>query len=312
MQKNIIDVSKLNKTYDNGFQALSDIDLSIEQGEIFALLGANGAGKTTLIGVICGLVNATSGTVRVGQYDHVKEYRKARSMVGLVPQELYLDPFQTVVETLQIARGLYGKKPDAKLLEETLRDLSLWEKKDNKVQELSGGMKRRVLIGKALMNEPEVLFLDEPTAGVDVELRHGMWELVSKLKAKGTTIILTTHYIEEAQDMADRIGVIIDGKITLVEQKEVLMQKFGSKNLKIYVSEKLTELPSWCDGKKLSLSDDGMAIIYTYKKSESTGITVLLNKLKENNIIMTDLSTVETSLEEIFVNLTHKKDSPSS
>ncbi len=305
MSKDIIVIEELDKVYDNDFKALSKINLSIRRGEIFALLGANGAGKTTLIGVVCGLVNATSGTVTVGGYDHVKNYRSARSLIGLVPQELYLDPFLNVMETLAIARGFYGKKPDKKLLEQVLRDLSLWEKKDDKVQQLSGGMKRRVLIGKALMNEPEVLFLDEPTAGVDVDLRRGMWELVSKLKERGTTIILTTHYIEEAQDMADRIGVIIDGQISLVEEKETLMKQFGGKNLKIHLAEKLQKLPRWCDEGNLTLSEDGMTLTYTYKASESTGITALLTQLKEEGINMVDLSTEETSLEEIFVNLTH-------
>jgi len=305
--ENIIQIKNLTKVYDDGFQALADVSLDIRRGEIFALLGPNGAGKTTLIGIVCGIINASGGTVTVDGHDHIVDYRKARGVIGLVPQEIYLDPFLTVIETLSIARGLYGKKYDPTLLKETLTELSLWDKKDNKVQELSGGMKRRVLIGKALMNEPAVLFLDEPTAGVDVELRHGMWDLVEKLKSRGTTIILTTHYIEEAQDMADRIGIIQDGDIKLVEEKEALIQKLGSKKLKITLNQKIANLPAALIRDDLTLSTDGMMLTYSYKADGKTGITEILTAIKDAGLQLTDISTEETSLEEIFVSLTHEK-----
>ncbi len=305
MSKNILEIKDIDKVYKNDFEALKKVSLSIHDGEIFALLGPNGAGKTTLIGIICGLVNASSGTVTVDGHDHIIQYRKARSVIGLVPQELYLDPFLTVTQTLTIARGLYGKQHSNALLKKTLEDLSLWDKKDNKVQELSGGMKRRVLIGKALMNEPKILFLDEPTAGVDVELRHSMWELVATLKSRGTTIILTTHYIEEAQDMADRIGIIQDGEIKIVEEKSVLMSKLGSKKLIIGLEHACDTIPPSITSDKLVLSDNGRTLTYTYKTGGKTGITELLSKLKAANISVHDISTQETSLEEIFVDLTH-------
>ncbi len=304
---NIITIQNLTKAYDNGFVALKDINFTITRGEIFALLGQNGAGKTTLISIICGLVRPSTGTVTVNDDDIIKDYRKTRSYIGLVPQEITLDPFLTVTQTVAYARGFYGRPRDEKLIEEVLTDLSLWDKKDNKIQELSGGMKRRVLIAKALMNEPEILFLDEPTAGVDVELRKGMWDMVTKLKNRGTTIILTTHYIEEAQEMADRIGVIADGEIKIIEEKDALMNRLGTKKIILTLTKNCDTLPpELVDFSGLSLSDDGHNLIYSYKKSEHTGITTLLTAIKGSSITFTDIQTEESSLEDIFVSLTQK------
>jgi ABC-2 type transport system ATP-binding protein len=300
----IISVNDLVKTYASGFQALKHIDLEIRRGEIFALLGPNGAGKTTLINVICGIVNATSGKVTADGHDIVREYRAARSKIGLVPQELTTDAFESVLATMQFSRGLFGKAPNAAHIEKVLRELSLWEKKDDKIMTLSGGMKRRVMIAKALSHEPQILFLDEPTAGVDVELRRDMWEMVRRLRASGVTIILTTHYIEEAEEMADRIGVINKGEIVLVEDKSVLMRKLGRKQLTLHLQHPLKEVPAQLAGRQLELSADGNDLVYTFDtQADSTGIAGLLRQLNELGIDFKDLRTEESSLEDIFVNL---------
>jgi ABC-2 type transport system ATP-binding protein len=300
----IISVTDLVKTYASGFQALKHIDLEIRRGEIFALLGPNGAGKTTLINVICGIVNATSGKVTADGHDIVREFRAARSKIGLVPQELTTDAFESVWATMEFSRGLFGKAPNPAHLEKVLRDLSLWNKKDDKIMTLSGGMKRRVMIAKALSHEPQILFLDEPTAGVDVELRRDMWEMVRQLRASGVTIILTTHYIEEAEEMADRIGVINKGEIVLVEDKNVLMRKLGRKQLTLHLQHPLERVPSQLAGRQLELSADGNDLIYTFDtQADSTGIAGLLRQLSELGIDFKDLRTEESSLEEIFVNL---------
>jgi ABC-2 type transport system ATP-binding protein len=302
--QSIIAVKDLVKTYASGFQALKHIDLEIRRGEIFALLGPNGAGKTTLINVICGIVNPTSGTVTADGHDIVREYRVARAKIGLVPQELTTDAFESVLATMQFSRGLFGKPPDAAHIEKVLRDLSLWNKKDDKIMTLSGGMKRRVMIGKALAHEPQILFLDEPTAGVDVELRRDMWEMVRQLRASGVTIILTTHYIEEAEEMADRIGVINKGEIVLVEDKNVLMRKLGRRQLTLHLQHKLESIPAQLAGRQLELSADGNDLVYTFDtQADSTGIAGLLRQLNELGIDFKDLRTEESSLEEIFVNL---------
>jgi ABC-2 type transport system ATP-binding protein len=302
----IISVANLVKTYASGFQALKGVDLAIRRGEIFALLGPNGAGKTTLIGIICGIVNASSGTVIADGHDVVREYRAARSKIGLVPQELSTDSFESVWATMNFSRGLFGKPPDPAYLEKVLRDLSLWDKKDSKIMALSGGMKRRVMIAKALSHEPKILFLDEPTAGVDVELRRDMWEMVRSLRANGVTIILTTHYIEEAEEMADRIGVISKGQIILVEDKAVLMRKLGRKNLTLNLQTPLKQVPAALAGKQLELAADGNELVYTFDtQAESTGIASLLRQLNELGIEFKDLHTSESSLEEIFVSLVH-------
>ena len=299
----IIAVSGLSKTYASGFQALKSVDLEIERGEILALLGPNGAGKTTLISIICGLVTPSAGSVTVGGYDIVKDYRMSRSLIGLVPQELTTDAFETVWATVSHSRGLFGKKPSPAHIEKVLKDLSLWDKKDNKIMQLSGGMKRRVMIAKALSHEPEILFLDEPTAGVDVELRQDMWEMVRRLREQGTTIILTTHYIAEAEEMADRIGVISKGELMLVEEKAALMRKLGRKQLVLELHERLEVLPSQLDG-KLMLGAEGQSIIYSYDtQAERTGISALLEELNGLGIRYRDLHTHESSLEEIFVSL---------
>jgi ABC-2 type transport system ATP-binding protein len=304
----IISVANLVKTYASGFQALKGVDLSIRRGEIFALLGPNGAGKTTLIGIICGIVNASSGTVIADGHDVVREYRAARSKIGLVPQELSTDSFESVWATMNFSRGLFGKPPDHAYLEKVLRDLSLWDKKDSKIMALSGGMKRRVMIAKALSHEPKILFLDEPTAGVDVELRRDMWEMVRSLRANGVTIILTTHYIEEAEEMADRIGVISKGQIILVEDKAVLMRKLGRKQLTLHLQTPLKEIPAALAGKQLELAADGNELVYTFDtQAESTGIASLLRQLNELGIEFKDLHTSESSLEEIFVSLVTSK-----
>src|SRR4051794_17176493 len=300
----IISVSNLSKTYGSGFKALNGINLDINKGEIFALLGPNGAGKTTLISIICGIANLSEGRVLVGGHDINKDYRAARSQIGLVPQELHTDAFESVWATVSFSRGLFGKPKNPALIEKVLRDLSLWDKKDNKIVTLSGGMKRRVMIAKALSHEPQILFLDEPTAGVDVELRKGMWEVVRTLQASGVTIILTTHYLEEAEEMADRIGVINKGEIILVEEKAALMQKLGKKRLKLHLQGKVDAIPAVLAPYNLELSEDRNHLIYTYDtKSERTGITSLLGDLRDAGIRFHDLDTTQSSLEEIFVSL---------
>jgi ABC-2 type transport system ATP-binding protein len=302
--QSIISVSNLVKTYGSGFQALKGVDLEIRRGEIFALLGPNGAGKTTLINIICGIVTPTSGTVRADGHDIAREFRAARAKIGLVPQELATDAFESVWATMQFSRGLFGKPPNETYLEKVLRDLSLWDKKDSKIMTLSGGMKRRVMIAKALSHEPQILFLDEPTAGVDVELRRGMWEMVRSLRANGVTIILTTHYIEEAEEMADRIGVINKGEIVLVEDKEILMRKLGRKQLTLHLQAPLERVPSQLANRQLELTADGTQLVYTFDtQTDSTGIASLLRQLNELGIDFKDLHTEESSLEEIFVTL---------
>jgi ABC-2 type transport system ATP-binding protein len=300
----IISISNLSKTYEGGFQALKQVNLDIKEGEILALLGPNGAGKTTLISVICGLVSPTSGSVSVGGFDIIEEYRQARSQIGLVPQELTLSAFEKVWDTLRFSRGLFGKKPDDAYLEQLLKDLSLWDKKDNELRMLSGGMKRRVLIGKALSHQPKILFLDEPTAGVDVELRKDMWEIVNKLRDSGVTIILTTHYIEEAEQIADRVGIINDGQLLLVDEKTKLMQELGRKQLIIELKEPVNKLPESLASHALELSDDGNELIFTYDtQGKSTGITALLQDMHDAGLSMKDLNTTQSSLQDIFVNL---------
>jgi len=300
----IISVKGLTKVYKSGFQALKQIDLEIHRGEIFALLGPNGAGKTTLISIICGIVNPSSGIVKADNFEIVKDYRMARSKIGLVPQELTSDIFETVWATVQFSRGLFGKAPNPAYLEQVLKDLSLWEKKDSKIMTLSGGMKRRVMIAKALSHEPSILFLDEPTAGVDVELRREMWEMVRRLREQGVTIILTTHYIEEAEEMADRIGVINKGEIILVEDKKTLMKKLGKKQLAIQLQAPLHVLPESLKEFQLALSEDQTQLIYTFDtQAEHTGIPTLLKQLGELDLDFKDLHTSESSLEDIFVRL---------
>ena len=305
--KNIIEIKNINKIYAGGFQALKNINLSIKEGEIFALLGPNGAGKTTLISTICGIVTPTEGTIKVADFDIEKDYRQTRSMIGLVPQELTTDAFETVWATVSFTRGLFGKKANPDYIEKVLKSLSLWDKKDNKLMTLSGGMKRRVLIAKALSHEPKILFLDEPTAGVDVELRKDMWNIVRDLRTSGVTIILTTHYIEEAEEMADRIGVINNGEIILVENKTDLMQKLGKKQLTLELTQPLSEIPSSLNEYELELTDDGNKLKYTYDTTkERTGITTMLNAISETGIKFKDLNTKQSSLEEIFVELVKK------
>jgi ABC-2 type transport system ATP-binding protein len=300
----IISVTNLSKTYGSGFKALKGINLEIGSGEIFALLGPNGAGKTTLISIVCGIANPSEGKVLVGGHDIVESYRAARSLIGLVPQELHTDAFETVWATVSFSRGLFGKPKNPAYIEKVLKDLSLWDKKDSKIVTLSGGMKRRVMIAKALSHEPQILFLDEPTAGVDVELRKGMWEVVRTLQAKGVTIILTTHYIEEAEQMADRIGVINKGEIILVEDKAGLMQKLGRKQLKLHLQGKLEVIPAALAPYNLELSDEGSELIFNYdSKGERTGITSLLSDLRNAGIRFYDLDTNQSSLEDIFVSL---------
>jgi len=305
----IISVSNLSKTYASGFQALKRIDLSIRQGEIFALLGPNGAGKTTLISIICGIVNASEGTVTVDGRDIRNDYRAARSLIGLVPQELTTDAFETVWATVSFSRGLFGKPKNPAHIEKVLRDLSLWEKRNSRIIQLSGGMKRRVLIAKALSHEPRILFLDEPTAGVDVELRRDMWKLVRSLSANGVTIILTTHYIDEAEEMADRIGVINGGQIMLVEDKVELMRKLGKKQLTLQLESPLASIPASLADYGLELANDNGELIYTYdgEREKSSSIVALLNDLSEAGIRFKDLHTTQSSLEDIFVSLVHKQ-----
>ena len=304
----IINIKKLNKTYSGGFEALKNINLTINKGEIFALLGPNGAGKTTLISTICGIVNPTSGTITIDGYDNIKDYRETRQRIGLVPQELTTDAFESVFDTVSFSRGLFGKSPNPKLIEEILKSLSLWDKKDNAIMQLSGGMKRRVLIAKALSHEPDILFLDEPSAGVDVELRKDMWDMVHKLAKAGTTIILTTHYIEEAEQMADRIGVISKGELILVEEKETLMRKMGKKQITLHLADPLNKLPEALNEYGLTLENQGSKLTYAYDaRGERTGITSLLNALSENNIKFKDLESKQSSLEQIFVELVKQK-----
>jgi ABC-2 type transport system ATP-binding protein len=303
----IISISHLSKTYASGFQALRNINLDIQRGEIFALLGPNGAGKTTLISTICGIVTASEGHIRVDDHDIVKDYRAARTVIGLVPQELTTDAFETVWNTVSFSRGLFGKPANPAHIEKTLKDLSLWDKRDSKIIALSGGMKRRLMIAKALSHEPQVLFLDEPTAGVDVTLRRDMWELVRSLRATGVTIILTTHYIEEAEEMADRIGVINKGEIILVEDKAELMRKLGKKQLALQLESPLSAVPDGFAGYQLTVSKDGNELVYTYDVSEKVEIADLLKKLNDNGIRFKDLHTTQSSLEDIFVSLVEGK-----
>ena len=304
----IIEISQLNKTYKDGFKALKDIDLSIREGEIFALLGPNGAGKTTLINTVCGITNSSSGHISIAGKDTVKDFRFTRSLIGLVPQELTADAFNTVLSVVNFSRGIFGLPKNPKLVERILKDLSLWDKKDNKLMTLSGGMKRRVLIAKALAHEPKILFLDEPTAGVDVSLRKDMWEQVKKLKAQGVTIILTTHYIEEAQEMADRVGVISKGKIILVDDKDSLMEKMGKKQLKIILSQKTQDIPESLSEFKLELCEKKESFIFTYDSHhKKTEMNDLLTALGQSDLEIRDLVTSESSLEEIFVELVREK-----
>ena len=304
----IISVKGLAKTYAGGFQALKGVDLDIRQGEIFALLGPNGAGKTTLISIICGIVNASVGTVLADGHDIRRDYRAARTKIGLVPQELSTDAFETVWATVKFSRGLFGKPRNDAYIEKILRDLSLWDKKDSKIMALSGGMKRRVMIAKALSHEPKILFLDEPTAGVDVELRRDMWEMVRGLRENGVTIILTTHYIEEAEEMADRIGVISKGEIILVEDKDVLMRKLGKKQLTLQLQTPLEALPPALADAALELSEDGLSLTYSFDTAaEDTGIAALLRRLHDAGVDFKDLRTQESSLEEIFVSLVRSR-----
>jgi ABC-2 type transport system ATP-binding protein len=308
MNASAISVAHLNKTYAGGFQALKDINLEIRHGEIFALLGPNGAGKTTLISIICGIVNPTSGRVAVDGHDILADYRVTRSLIGLVPQELANDMFSSVWKTVSFSRGLFGKPAHPAYIQKVLKDLSLWEKKDSKIATLSGGMKRRVMIAKALSHEPRILFLDEPTAGVDVELRKDMWEMVNALRASGVTIILTTHYIEEAEQMADRVGVINRGELILVEDKVELMRKLGQKQMTVELREPIAAVPAALARHGLTLAEGGCKLIYTYDtRGERTGITDLLDNLRSAGLVLKDLSTTQSSLEDIFVGLVSRR-----
>ncbi|MBO9671353.1 MAG: ABC transporter ATP-binding protein [Sphingobium sp.] len=303
----ILSVRGVSKRYASGHQALGTVDLDVEEGEIFALLGPNGAGKTTLISIICGLVNATGGSVTVAGHDIVRDYRKSRATIGLVPQELTTDMFERVIDTVRFSRGLFGMARDDVVVEKVLRDLSLWEKRNNKIAELSGGMKRRVMIAKALAHEPRLLFLDEPTAGVDVELRRDMWNLVRQLRANGATIILTTHYIEEAEEMADRVGVINKGELILVEETAALMKKMGSKSLRIALAEPMADIPGALSTWPLTLLAEGHELEYVFDShADDSGISALLGRLSELGIGYKDLNTQESSLEDIFVSLVHE------
>ena len=303
----IISVTNLSKTYKSGFTALKNINLEIRKGEIFALLGPNGAGKTTLISIICGLAMASEGKVTVGGHDNVTDYRAARELIGLVPQELHTDAWETPLATAAFSRGLFGKPKNTPHIEKVLKDLSLWDKRKSQIITLSGGMKRRVMIAKALAHEPQILFLDEPTAGVDVELRKSMWQVVRELRDAGVTIILTTHYIEEAEEMADRVGVINKGELVLVEDKTTLMRKLGNKQMTLHLQDPLAAIPASLGAYHLELSEDGRELVYTYDaKGERTGITTLLNDLSAAGIRFNDLNTTQSSLEEIFVNLVHQ------
>ncbi|WP_317928899.1 ABC transporter ATP-binding protein [Halioxenophilus sp. WMMB6] len=304
----IISIQQLNKVYDSGFQALKEINLEINAGEIFALLGPNGAGKTTLIGTVCGLVRPSNGQISVADLDIARDYRQVRSKIGLVPQELSTDAFESVWATVNLSRGLFGKPPNPDYIEKLLRDLSLWDKRKNKIMTLSGGMKRRVLIAKALSHEPDILFLDEPTAGVDVELRRDMWAMVHELRQRGVTIILTTHYIEEAEEMADRIGIINRGEIILVEEKQTLLAKLGKKQLTLQLPEPLAAVPEGFAEFALELAENGNTLIYTFDaQAEQAGIAALLKRLAERGVDFKNLKTSESSLEDIFVSLVREK-----
>jgi ABC-2 type transport system ATP-binding protein len=304
----LLQVNELRKTYATGFEAVKGISLQVNKGEIVALLGPNGAGKTTLISTICGITNPSSGSVFIDGYEISKNFRDARKLIGLVPQDITLEPFEKVLNTINFSRGLFGKKKDDALTEKVLTKLSLWDKRDSRIMELSGGMKRRVLIAKALIHEPRLLFLDEPTASVDVELRQSMWDVVADLKKDGVTIILTTHYIEEAEAIADRVGIINKGELLLIEEKASLMQKFGQKILKVELQKKLKQLPKELGEKNVKLSDDGLSITYIYDtKQKKTGITKLLSNLSNSGINLRDIQTDQSSLEEIFVNLVREK-----
>ena len=304
MSDNQIVIKDLSKVYDNGFDALKKVSLKVKQGEILAMLGPNGAGKTTLISIICGIVTPSSGTVSVDGFDIIKDYRETRSRIGMVPQELNLESFETVFDTVSYSRGLYGKSPKPEHIEKILKDLSLWDKKDQRLRQLSGGMKRRVLIAKALSHEPKILFLDEPTAGVDVELRRDMWMVVDDLRKTGVTIILTTHYIEEAEAIADRVAVINQGEIIVVEDKKELIKKMGHKKLNIELQKKITEIPKELIKYNLEIDEEHMSLIYTYNVgAEKTGITDLLQDLKDTGLKLRDLKTEQSNLEKIFVNL---------
>ena len=304
MSKIQISINSLCKIYDNGFKALDNVSLKVKQGEILAMLGPNGAGKTSLISIICGIVKPSSGTVIIDNFDIIKDYRETRSRIGLVPQELNLESFETVFDTVSYSRGLYGKSPNPKHIEKVLKDLSLWDKKDQRLRELSGGMKRRVLIAKALSHEPKILFLDEPTAGVDVELRRDMWLVVDELRKTGVTIILTTHYIEEAEAIADRVAVINQGEIIVVEDKKELIKKLGHKKLTVELQNMIEKVPDELSKYKLSVGENKMSLIYTYNvQAEKTGITDLLQGLKDSGLKLKDLKTEQSTLEKIFVNL---------
>jgi len=304
MSNNLININNLSKVYDNGFEALKRINLNIKKGEIFAMLGPNGAGKTTLISIVCGIVSPSSGKVTVDDFDIIDDYRETRSRIGLVPQELTLEQFETVFNNISYSRGLYGKKPNPKYIEKVLKDLSLWDKKKLRLNQLSGGMKRRVLIAKALSHEPTILFLDEPTAGVDVELRQDMWKVVESLRKTGVTIILTTHYIEEAEAIADRVGVINQGEIIVVDETKELLKKMGHKKLTVDLQNEITEIPQSLDKYNLEIGKDKKSVNYTYNiRGESTGITNLLQDLKDANLKLQDLKTEQTTLEKIFVSL---------
>ena len=304
----IISIKDLSKIYNTGFEALKNVNLEINKGEIIALLGPNGAGKTTLISTICGIVSPSSGTVTVDGFDIISDFRKTRAMIGLVPQELTLGAFDTVWSTVRFSRGLFGSRRDDAYLEQLLKDLSLYDKKDSEIRALSGGMKRRVLIAKALSHNPKVLFLDEPTAGVDVELRKDMWKIVNKLRSQGVTIILTTHYIEEAEEIADRVGVINNGELLLVEQKEHLMESLGKKQLVIDLKESVKKIPPSLDKYNIELTDDGMQISYTYVvKDEEAEISDVLNEISNSGLLLKDLKIVQSSLEDIFVDLVKEK-----
>jgi ABC-type multidrug transport system, ATPase component len=302
----VLSISGLGKTYKSGHKALSDVNLDIAKGEIFALLGPNGAGKTTLISIVCGIVMPSEGVVKVAGHDHLRDYRAARSLIGLVPQELHTDAFETVLTTVSFSRGLFGKARDPVFIERLLRDLSLWDKRDAKIMELSGGMKRRVMIAKALSHEPEILFLDEPTAGVDVELRRDMWTMVRGLRERGVTIILTTHYIEEAEEMADRVGVISKGRLILVEEKQALIKKLGRKTLTLNLAEPLEAIPAELGDWRLELAGEGHELVYEFdSQAEATGVPSLLRRMSDLGIGFKDLNTKQSSLEDIFVGLVH-------
>ncbi|AEI92409.1 MULTISPECIES: ABC transporter ATP-binding protein [Roseobacter] len=303
----ILEIKDLRKVYSDGFKALNGVSLEIEEGEIIALLGPNGAGKTTLISTVCGITRASGGSVRVGGFDIIKDFRAARGMIGLVPQEVNLEPFERVINTVRFSRGLFGKPSDDTKVEAILRQLSLWDKRDNQIRELSGGMKRRVLIAKALSHEPRLLFLDEPTAGVDVELRKDMWEIVADLKASGVTIVLTTHYIEEAEAIADRVGVIAKGELLLIEEKSELMKRMGQKQLQVQLTQTLDGIPAALAKYGLSLAQDGRSLTYTYDtRAERTGITSLLADVAAAGLVLRDVVTRQSSLEDIFVDLVHQ------